>query len=122
MSFSVGILDALFGEKITIEIPDCFGNIVTRSVSRKWFEKLLNEDCRSTAGKQVAKVHMLDAGSGYRVLFWLVGDDVDEFTACRLRDPDSGAFYAIHYFEQDESKTEIIDRENWEFARGKFMS
>jgi len=39
MRFSTGLLDALFGEKITLQGHDEKGNIVKCKVSKKWLEQ-----------------------------------------------------------------------------------
>ena len=39
MRFSLGLWDALFGEKIILQASDEKGNIVTCKVSKKWLEQ-----------------------------------------------------------------------------------
>jgi len=39
MRFSIGLLDALFGEKITLQGHDEKGKIVKCKVSKKWLEQ-----------------------------------------------------------------------------------
>jgi hypothetical protein len=39
MRYSIGLLDTLFGEKITLRGPDEKGKIVKLIVTRKWLEQ-----------------------------------------------------------------------------------
>ncbi|TGE33551.1 hypothetical protein [Desulfosporosinus sp. Sb-LF] len=39
MRFSTGLMDSLFGEKITLEGHDEKGNVVKCKVSKKWLEE-----------------------------------------------------------------------------------
>ncbi len=119
MHFSVGIWDTLFGERIQLEIPDSCGNTVRRSVTKKWFELMKNQESILSLYKQVLRVHMLDVVKGYRVLYWVVGENIDEATARMFMNQDTGDIYAIYYYEQDEPKTEVLTKKRWDIAYNK---
>lgn len=41
--FSIGFLDSLFGEKIQIELPGPTGETVQRTVTKKWWDRMIAE-------------------------------------------------------------------------------
>ncbi|HWI54943.1 MAG TPA: hypothetical protein VNT57_04585 [Desulfobacteria bacterium] len=117
MHFSVGIMDTLFGRRVTLEIPDSFGNIVTRSVTQKWYNQV-QSDVSAVTG--IVKVHMLDMHKGYQLIHWIIGNDIEQNTVLQYMDEDTGDLYAIYYLELDESRLQLISRRAWESAHRKF--
>lgn len=113
MPFSVGILDTLFGQRLTLEIPDSQGNIVRRSVTKKWYELVRNGNKLNDTEPQVIKVHLLDMIKGYQIVHWVIDDDIDKNTALRFQDETTGELYAIFYFDTDQPKTEITNKKAW---------
>lgn len=118
MHFSVGIMDTLFGRRITLEIPDINGNIVTRSVTQKWYERVQSNIGNAVTG--IVKVHMLDILRGYQVIYWIIGHDIQQDTVLQYMDPETGELYAIYYFELEESRLQLISKRIWESAHRKF--
>lgn len=41
--FSTGLLDAWFGEKVEIELPSPTGGVLKRTVTKKWWERMIAE-------------------------------------------------------------------------------
>ena len=121
MRFSVGILDTLFGKKVAVKVPDGNGNLISRSVTKKWLDRMDDSGHAGGVEQRVIKVHMLDAVEGYHVFYWVIGVDIEEVNVNRFRDKDTDDLYALHYFE-DESKIELIDKSRWELANKKFQT
>lgn len=119
MSFSVGILDTLFGQRITLEIPNSYGNIVRRSVTKKWYELIKNGTIVNDSGPQVVKVHLLDMLKGYQIVHWVIDDDIEKNTALKLMDETTGDLYAIFYFDTEEPRTEITNKNTWTMVYNK---
>lgn len=122
MTFSVGLWDTIFGKRITLEIPTCCGEVVRRSVTERWYELMRNRGTVMVTEERVVKVHMLDAAKGYTVLCWMVDEDIEKNLVKRYKDRDTGDLYAIHYFEEGEPKTEVLQKERWDIAYKKFQS
>ncbi len=118
MHFSVGIMDTLFGSRITLEIPDSNGNIVTRSVTKKWYEQFLSSS--DYPDNDIVKVHMLDMLRGYQVIHWVIGNDIQENTVLQYKDGETGDLYAIYYWELEECRLELISKRTWQSAYQKF--
>lgn len=58
----------MFGKRMVMEIPNISGEIVRRSVTRKWLEMVQNKINTNTIGdEEVARVHIIDGRQGYRV-------------------------------------------------------
>ena len=121
MPFAVGFWDSIFGKRVTLKIPTTTGDTVRRSVTRRWLDQLQSGGDILT-DRQLVKVHMLDAAQGYSILFWMVGDDIADHMAGRFMDAETGALYAIHYFEHEDSRTELVDKQIWEKAFKKFLA
>ncbi|HEY8909143.1 MAG TPA: hypothetical protein VIM51_02535 [Desulfosporosinus sp.] len=55
MRYSIGLVDALFGEKITLQGHDEKGNVVTCKVSKKWLEQAQGGGKIASSPEQVKK-------------------------------------------------------------------
>ncbi len=119
MVFSSGFWDTIFGTKVALQIPDSYGNIVKRSVTKKWLDLVDNEERVSNIDPNLVRVHMLDGKEGYRVIYWIADVDIEKATVAKFSDSGTGDLYAIYYFEQDEPKIEFLDKTIWEMARDK---
>jgi hypothetical protein len=118
MRFSTGIFDSLFGEKITIELPGSDGQIIKRSVSRKWFEQMQHEGKARQVTEPMIRVHVLSPG-GCKVEHRVVGRDVDAQTCEKFRDPTTGDVYALTVFEHGQPKTYFLAKHLWDEAKAK---
>lgn len=52
----------------------------------------------------------------------MIDEDIEEVTVNRYKDRDTGDLYAIHYFEDGEPKTEVLNKDRWDIAYRKFYS
>lgn len=119
MKFHVGFLDKLFGEKIELEIPDGKGNVIKRTVTKKWYEKMIQEGKISKIEEEVVKVHMLHPVDGYNVLHWVVGEDINKDTVDRFSN-ENGEIYAMTVFDSGEQKVVVVTKEIFDQGCEKF--
>lgn len=119
MKFHVGFLDNMFGEKIELEIPDGKGNIIKRRVTKKWYEKMIQEGKMSKIEEEVVKVHMLHPVDGYNVLHWVVGEDINKDTVDRFSN-ENGEIYAMTVFDSEEQKVVVVTKEIFDQGCEKF--
>jgi len=118
--FSVGIWDTLFGKRVVMEIPNISGEIVRRSVTQKWLEMAQNKiNTNSPGNEEIVKVHIIDGRHGYRVGYWIMGEDVGSNYANHCKDSETGELYVIHYFEDQEPKIKMLTKEQWNMAHKK---
>ena len=112
MKFSLGFLDQLFGEKITLELPDGNGKIVKRTVTKKWMDQMMNQGKMSIV-TDVIRVHILDPlyEDGYKVENWTIGEDINQETVTNFQDPQTGDLYAIVVYENGKGKTMVLKKE-----------
>lgn len=115
MNFSDGFLDSLFGEKITLELPDGNGGIIKREVTKKWFNKMVAEGKLSKA----VCVNILNSIAGERKEEWMVNEHIDYDTYNRFI-PDDDELFILEYYEGEEQKSMIVKREVYINALDEF--
>lgn len=116
MRFSVGLWDALFGEKVTCELPAPDGRIIKRQVTKKWLEKMQQAGEVKPIDEPLIRVHMLNP-YGNTVEYWIIGKDIDQETVNQFLDAESGDIYAMTHFEEGVPQKSILKKEAWEKAR-----
>ncbi|MDN4070853.1 hypothetical protein QYF50_23390 [Paenibacillus vini] len=121
MSFSVGFFDRFFGEKVELELPDKNGNVIKRTVSKKWYKKMIQEGKISIIEQTSVRVHMLHPIDGYVILNWIVDKDVPSETVAKFINKQNELF-AISVFESGNEKIMVVKEEVFEDAKDKFIS
>ncbi len=116
MRFSTGLLDYLFGEKVTVEVPGDDGQVIRRRVTRKWLAKMEQDGKARRIEGDVVRVQHL-ATDGYQVEHWVVGRDVSADDVQRFRDPKTGEMYAMSMFEDGKPTTYLLSKDKWESAK-----
>ena len=116
MKFSLGLWDALFGEKVTCEIPAPDGQIIKRQVTKRWLEKMQNSGEIKPIEEALVRVHMLNP-HGNTVEYWTIGKDIDRITTDKFLDPETGDLYVMTHFEEGELQYSVMKKELWEDAR-----
>ncbi len=111
--FSVGLLDALFGKKVEVEIPGLEGKPIKGAVTQKWLEKMQRESKAKPLGVSTL-VHMLHPSTGYTVQEWIIEK---EDIAAPLRDPINGDLYAMTFYKEGKPQTTFLIKEDCEKAR-----
>jgi len=110
----MGLLDFLFGKKVTHKIPDKNGNIVKKTISKKMLDELV------VKGKikhvDPVKAHVLDPIRGYYVADWVLDEDVPREDVEKFATP-TGELYVIIAYEDGEPHTMLTKKEVWEKQR-----
>ena len=116
MKLAVGLWDFLFGKEVPFEIPGPADESKNRKATEKWIAKKQHERQLEHLG-DAARVHMLDGKSGYTILHWTIGEDIDAEAVEKFRDSETGDFYAMTHDEDGQEQTHLMPRHLWEEAR-----
>jgi len=119
MKFSISQNDELFGERLDIEVPGPDGQLVKRSVTKKWFESMQAQGKISRVTEPMVQVHILHALNGYFVDHWVIGKDVDATTVATFQDAATHALYGITYLRGGNPETKILTKADWEKAKSQ---
>jgi len=114
MKTSLGLIDKLFGKKITLELPKSDGSKRKVIVSKKWFDKMKSEGKIQEAGF-VVTMHMMGIHK-YEKEKWIVGQDINEETYLKFKDS-SGDIYGIRYYKDGKLEIGLSSKEKWLEAR-----
>ena len=122
MRFATGLLDWIFGERITIELP----NGQKRTVTKHWLAKMSQQGRAApittiqvhTIGRapEFNDMHafdswMLSGGNTYQQETWEIGKDVTAEQAAEYRDTETGALYVSYQIVDSEWKGRFVTRE-----------
>ena len=83
------IFNALFRDRVTLEMPSPDGHVKTIEVTKKWVEKMEGEEKMKPISPPTVKVNILDPTGG------LNGDDFDDPGAATTRDGPHGVRVAL---------------------------
>ena len=139
MKTSVGFWDALFGERVTLEIPSSNGGINKVKVTKKWMNKMQCEGNMKQVSPPIIKVNILDPMGGvtfdqfddpeefvdalgeprdeHLIEYWTIGEQVPKDQYEKFLDPKSKELYAITEYEDGKPSRFLIQRNLWEQAR-----
>ncbi|MCU0784932.1 MAG: hypothetical protein MUF81_12995 [Verrucomicrobia bacterium] len=138
MKTSVGLWDALFGVRITIEHPSPNGGVKKVQVTKKWFDQMQRERKIKPVSGPMVPVNILDSSGGldpkqfddptdyldalakrgdYFVEFWTVGVEVSEEQYRKFLDPDTQELYALKRHQDGAPNTYLVRRDLWEDVR-----
>lgn len=139
MKRSVGFWDALFGERVTLEIPSPNGCIKKVFVTRKWMEKMKHEGKMNNVSSPTVKVNILDPMCGvsfdqsdvpsdfmntigkpkdeHRIEYWTIGERIPQEQYENFLDPKTKELYAIMKYEDGQTSTFLIQKTLWLQAR-----
>jgi hypothetical protein len=107
----MGLLDSLFGKKITVRGEDENGNPFRKQFSLKKFQEWKDK-------QGAVEVEILDP-RGHRTAFWKIGEGITANTVKRFKDPETNKLYAFTIYKKDgEPITRILLYADWlEFKR-----
>jgi hypothetical protein len=121
MRFSLGMLDWLFGEKITVELPTANGAMRRFTVTKKWHEKMIAEGKIQEAAEHYVQVHVIDP-SGYHVVPWTIGTHISKEQHAQFLDKETDSLYACMHFENGQPRMTVMKREFWEQVKKETIS
>src|SRR5437867_43725 len=110
MKFNTGIFDAMFGEKMTIQIQQDNGTMKDVVVTKAWWEKMQKEGIFKVVklGSQSVTAHILDPQTGYTQETWIAG------THIKLEDmekwSENGNVFVLGYYDKGIPKSMICSR------------
>jgi hypothetical protein len=110
----MGLWNRLFGGGIEVVLLDEDGRRRYKRVSPRRLERLRQQGVRLVRLDRVP-VHLLDAMNGPSETEWVVGRDVTRQVVEDHADPETGALYAVVFYEGMEPReTKITNRAKWQ--------
>ena len=138
MKTSVGFFDALFGEKVTMQLPLPDGGIKKIKATKKWIEKMESEGEMTNITSSIVKVNILDPMGGltpdkfedpaeffnalgeplhdHQVEYWTIGEQVPQEQYEKFLDPKTKELYAITKYDDGKPSKYLIQKNLWEQA------
>lgn len=136
MRTSIGILDAIFGKKVSLELPTPDGAVKRIRVSERWLAEMQRNGKIKPVGGQTVKVHILDAAGNmgdllgfspeesrdmglpgaadvYRVEEWIIGRDITPEDYDKLKDRKTGELFAFILMKDGERRPFCLPRDKW---------
>lgn len=139
MRTSVGLWDALFGKRITLELPTADGSIRRVKVTAKWFDKMEREGMFKELPSSKVKVNILDPRGGLtldrfddpgeflnamiqsedvsRVEYWDIGHQISKELYDECADNATRELYVIIDYKDGKRKTHLTHKDLWYTAR-----
>lgn len=122
MKFNTGIFDALFGEKMTIQIEHGNGIMKDVVVTKAWWEKMQKgkEGVFKVVklSSQSVTAHILDPKTGYTQETWIAGTDIT------LEDiekwSENGNVFVLGYYDKGIPKSMICSRAIWNDTKANY--
>lgn len=118
MRTSVSIMDALFGERVSFEVPDGQGGKRQVSVTKKWLDKMIAEK-RISQVPDSSIVLFMDGPNGERTATLKIGEDIEQTTVDEFRDPETNAIYGMYCYEAGQEKSFLVQRSLYEETQKK---
>jgi hypothetical protein len=113
MNFSVGLIDGLFGKRITLEVPCPDGSVVQRQVTQKWFDRMVAEKKISPASQDSVLVCMIGPYGESRQT-WIVGRDIDEKTVEEWADKQTNTIYVGTRYREGKAEYYYMRKPYWD--------
>jgi hypothetical protein len=108
MNFDVGLLDRLFGKRVTIEAPAPDGRTRSVSVTEKWLEQQRRAGKITPIAGEMVLVHVVDPVRGQYDVHWRIGKDVPRETYERFYDKNHLAMFALVAYEQGQPRVAVV--------------
>jgi len=130
----VGLWDALFGKKVTIEMSTPTGGVKKVRVTEKWLERMQGAGQMKDVTSEMVKVNVLEPMRAltaadpterpdpHHVEYWRIGDRVTQEQYDTFLDHETGELYAFTTYENGRSRTFVVQRSLWEDTRKKMLN
>jgi hypothetical protein len=122
MKFSTGLFDAMFGEKMTIQIEQENGIMKDVVVTKAWREKMQKGEEGVfkvvKSGNQSVTAHILNPETGYTQETWIAGTHMklEDMEKCS----ENGSVFVIDYHDKGIPQRKVVSRSDWDKARAHF--
>lgn len=133
MKTYVNLWDALFGEKMIIEVPLPNGKFKKVEVTKKWFEEMRKEKKINEIQDTVVKINILDPlghmqkikdpvqlmealeeeTSDHRIEYWRIGKEITIQQYEKFHDKKTDALYAFVKYENGKPTTTLTNKDLW---------
>lgn len=113
----MGILDSLFGKKVTVQFRGENGTLVERKISEAQLKEL--EKSGAISKTEAVEVHVLDPNGNYST-FWTIGEDISPEIVEKAKDKKTGAIYALTTYQAGKPQTHVLLKEKWLIAKAQF--
>ena len=117
MRFDLGVLDGLFGEKLDVEIPGSDGQIIKRTVSKKWLEQMAEQG--SVKELKKVRVHLLHSSHGYSTEERMLECDSPFLESI---DKETGDLFIVTFFRDGSPESHFLTKSQFNEARRTFDS
>ena len=112
MKLSLGFFDSLFGEKVPFEINDAQGNPVKRVMTKKYYDKMIQDGKMSVIKPMNAKV--FNSVSGLSEVQYKWGEVISEETYNKFFDKITGFIYIFEFYEKGEIQRIVMKKEKFD--------
>lgn len=110
MNFDVGLLDRMFGKRVTIEVPTANGRTNSVSVTEKWLEQMRREGKMTPATEELVLVHICDSLRGQYDAHWVIGKDIPRQTYEEFYDQQHLAVFAVAVYREGEPQVMVVKK------------
>ena len=121
MNFSIGLMDSLFGEWVTLRVPGPNGEIIRHEVTKKWLKKMEAEKKLPQVNEDVVHVRILDP-TGEIFHTWTIGEDIEPEIVEQWADKKSNTIYMINGYKSSEVDSYFVRKDIWEELKRDFDS
>ena len=140
----VGLWDALFGKKVTIEVPTQTGGVKKVQVTQKWLERMQGAGQMKDVTSEMVKVNVLDPMGGLSIKnfddpsefldalgeprsdvqteYWRIGERVTQEQYDNFLDPETQELYALTTYEDGQARTFVVQKSVWDETREKMRN
>lgn len=110
----VGIWDALFGKRITLNVPSDNG-VKQVQVTEKWFSKMEQDGKFTPVSTETVNVNILDPiGKELHIVEnWTIGKHVAKETYDKFIDSETKELYAMRRYKDGKVEVYLTKKEIW---------
>jgi hypothetical protein len=135
MKTSTGFWDALFGERVTMEITLSNGSVKKVAVTKKWLKKMKSEGKVTPTSPLIVRVNIFGSKGDvpfdqfddfddlmdaiwkpideHRIEYWTVGEQIAQEKYEKFLDPKTKELYAMTHYEDGELHTFLLQKDLW---------
>lgn len=122
MKFNTGIFDAMFGEKMTIQIKQKNGIMKDVVVTKAWWEKMQKGEEGVfkvvKLGSPSVTAHILDLNNCVTQETWIAGTHIklEDMEKCS----ENGSVFVLDYYDKGIPQRKVVSRSDWNKAKAHY--